>query len=324
MKIIFCGFRHGHINGLYNKVKLDKDFEIIDCVEPNDLARSNAEKNLGATFSGKTYQELLNSDIEVVAVGTAYGDRGNAIISALKKGKHVIADKPICTTMQELKEIETLCRQNNLKVSCLLDLRYIPQTIKAKEILDSGELGEIINVSFTGQHCIDYDNRPSWYFEEGMHGGTINDLCIHGVDIVRYLTGKELTKIDFARVWNGFADKTPNFKDCAYFSVRLNDISLIADVSYSAPSQVFSMPTYWDFKFWCKNGLLTYCLVNNKITIYKNKETEPTIIIPENLGADCLQEFKTCIAQNNSLITENVIKSTKMALTIQAQADKEN
>lgn len=324
MKIIFCGFRHGHINGLYNKVKLDKDFEIIDCVEPNDLARSNAEKNLGATFSGKTYQELLNSDIEVVAVGTAYGDRGNAIISALKKGKHVIADKPICTTMQELEEIETLCKQNNLKVSCLLDLRYIPQTIRAKEILDSGELGEIINVSFTGQHCIDYDNRPSWYFEEGMHGGTINDLCIHGVDIVRYLTGKELTKIDFARVWNGFAEKTPNFKDCAYFSVRLNDISLIADVSYSAPSQVFSMPTYWDFKFWCKNGLLTYCLVNNKITIYKNKETEPTIIIPENLGADCLQEFKTCIAQNNSLITENVIKSTKMALTIQAQADKEN
>ena len=34
-----------------------------------------------------------------------------------------------------------------------------------------------------------------WYFEEGKHGGTINDIAIHGIDLVRYLTGKNVTKI---------------------------------------------------------------------------------------------------------------------------------
>lgn len=94
-----------------------------------------------------------------------------------------------------------------------------------------------------------------------MHGGTINDIAIHGIDLLYHLAGLSVTQVDGVRTWNSYADREPDFKDSAVFMARLNDgIQLLADVSYCGPSQVFSMPTYWNFKFWCKKGMLTFCV----------------------------------------------------------------
>ena len=197
------------------------------------------------------YEEWRNKDIDIVAICDKYGERGATAIQALRAGKHIISDKPLCTSLEELEEIEKIVKQSNVKVGCMLDLRNMPTINRARELLRDGRLGRVRNISFTGQHCIDYKNRPSWYFEEGMHGGTINDLAIHGVDIVRDITGLEITEIDGVRTWNAYAVKNPEFKDCAVFMARLsNGAELLADVSYSAPSQVFTMPTYWNFEIW--------------------------------------------------------------------------
>lgn len=325
IKILFYGFRHGHINALYKKVSSFDRVQIAGCLEENAKARENAEKKLGAVFSDKAYEEWLLDGIDAVAIGTEYGKRGSAIIKALKAGKHVIADKPICTDEKELEEICRLSREKQLLVSCMLDLRYIPQTIKAREILSSGELGEVRNVSFNGQHCIDYKNRPSWYFERGMHGGTINDLSIHGVDLVRMLSRMDIVKVDAARVWNSYAYKHEYFNDSAMFMARLtNGAGLIADVSYSAPSQVFSMPKYWEFNFWCEKGMLTFNYADNKVTVYKEGVKAPEIYVDNPSGeADYLTEFVDSINKNDRTATENVFASTRTALWLQKTADTE-
>ena len=323
IKILFNGFRHGHINALYKKVSESDLAEITGCIEANEAARKAAEANLGAAFSDKSYDEWLASDIDAVAVGTAYGDRGATIIRALEAGKHVISDKPICTSFEELEKIRELSEKNDLKVVCMLDIRYTPQSIKAKEILDSGRLGEVRNIAFNGQHCIDYAHRPSWYFEKGMHGGTINDLAIHGIDLVRMLTGMEFDKIDAARVWNSYADRTPDFKDSALFMARLtNGAGVIADVSYSAPSQVFSMPTYWEFKVWCAKGLLAFNYIDSKITIYEEGTAEPVVIDCTETNGDYLTDFAAELKGGRKM-TEVIFDSTAVALRIQSEADKE-
>ena len=118
-KILFYGFRHGHINGLYKKILTSYKIEIAACIEENDEARSLAVSNLRATFSDKTYDEWLLNDIDIVAIGGAYADRGRAIIKALKAGKHIIADKPICTSLCELEEIKALVKETEKKIrSC--------------------------------------------------------------------------------------------------------------------------------------------------------------------------------------------------------------
>ncbi len=324
IKILFYGFRHSHINALYKKVAVSDFFEIVDCIETDALAKEAAEKNLGAKFSGKSYDEWLSADFDAVAIGNAYGERGKAIIKALSAGKHIIADKPICTSIAELDTIRDLAYKNSLKIACMLDLRYIGQSVKASEIIQSGELGEVRNISFNGQHCIDYAHRPSWYFEEGMHGGTINDLAIHGIDLVRMISGLEISDVDGARVWNSYAYKHKDFKDSAIFMARMsNGAGLLADISYSGPSQVFSMPTYWEFRFWCEKGLLTFSYTSGTVSVYKEGHSEPITYNCDKPETDYLQEFIDEIRSNRSIMTENIIRSTECALRIQSIADSE-
>ena len=252
LKILFHGFRHAHVNGLYRKVLASENFEIVGCIETNSEARAAAEKTLGARFSEKTYGEWLRESVDVVAVGDAYGDRGETVLKALAAGKHVIADKPICTDLAQLEKMRLLAREKGVKIACMLDLRYLPHVRKAKELLDEGSLGAVRNVSFNGQHYIDYPRRPTWYFEEGMHGGTINDLAIHGIDLVRVLTGLEFCRVDSARVWNAYATNHPQFRDSALFMARLsNGAGVLADTSYSTPALGMTLSTYWEFRFWC-------------------------------------------------------------------------
>ena len=324
MKILFYGFQHGHIFGLYQLVKNRTDVEIVACVEKDEEKREELANNHGIICSEQDYAYWLSQDVDIVAIGTKYGERGSATIQALQAGKHVISDKPICTKRSELEEIQKLTQEKGVKLMCMLDLRYQISTQTVKRILSKKQLGEVKNISFTGQHCIDYAHRPTWYFEEGMHGGTINDIAIHGMDLVLYLTDLKLKKIHAARCWNSYAYKNPEFKDCAMFMAELeNGAGLIADVSYAAPSQVFSMPTYWDFKLWCEKGLIHFNAVKAQVAIYKDGEGQPNILSEEISVGDYLTDLIKEIKTNGIQMTESVLMSTSETLSLQEYADQQ-
>lgn len=323
LKLLFYGFRHGHIYGLYEKAKAKEYIDIAACLEEHEETRALVAQKLGIRFSADSYEKWLTKDIDAVAIGGKYGERGTAIIKALKAGKHVIADKPICTSIEELEEISRLAREKGLKVACMLDLRYMPVAVTAQKLFESGRMGKIRNVSFEGQHCIDYANRPSWYFEENMHGGTINDLAIHGIDLLMHIAGLEIDHVDAVQTWNSFANRTPDFKDCAYIMARCkNGERVLADTSYSAPSQVFSMPTYWNFKFWCEKGLVTFCYNDKEVTVYEDGKTEPIYLPGAEITTDWLDDFMTEILNDQSTFTESVFFSTKKVLQLQQIADQ--
>lgn len=320
MNIAFAGFRHSHIFSLYDAALQSEMIHISGCYEENPSERENIAKTRGIKFTYAAYEELLNDEtVNAVAIGDYYGKRGKMVIEALEHGKHVICDKPICTDLNELDKIERISAEKNLQVGCMLELRYMPQTMKAKELIESGALGDIHIVSFTGQHPLNFASRPKWYFEEGKHGGTINDIAIHGIDLVRFLTKKNLTKVDYARTWNAFADKAPDFKDCGQFMIEMDDMSLMADVSYAAPSFSGLMPTYWSFYFWGSKGMMNFNLQDPNLYIFR--ETKETIACTGG-QPEYLRDF---IHETNGIRTimnsGEIIESQRQTLKIQKFAD---
>ena len=323
MNILFYGFRHGHIFPLFEQAKAHPNYTILGAIEENDEARAKAQERLQYPIAADGYLEWLeNPNVDVVAIAGAYGNRGEAIRQALLHGKHIISDKPICTELAQLKEIARLAREKNLKVGCMLDLRYGPSSLRAKQILESGEMGAIKNITFTGEHFIDYGNRPSWYFEPGMHGGTFNDIAIHGLDLIHFMTGHQLEKVYCARSWNAFATRHPDFKDSATFIAETDKgAGLTADVSYCAPSQALKMPTYWNFKFWCENGLVQFSYNDPDVHVFRNSgaaegENLPGIAAEETI----LDTLRKEIAQDTNTFTESVLTASEMALKLQMEA----
>lgn len=323
MNILFYGFRHGHIFDCYRNLSAHKDFTVLAGIEENDNARNAAEEKLQTTLLPGGYEEwLADPRVEAVAIGGAYGNRGQAIIRALQSGKHILADKPLCTSLKELEEIRRLAKEKNLKIGCLLDLRKMPATQQVRNLLSSGEFGAIRNISFGGQHCIDYANRPGWYFEKGMHGGTINDITIHALDLIPYITGHTVNQVHYARTWNGFATRHPDFLDCAAFMAQTDKgATVMADVSYAAPSQVFSMPTYWNFKLWCDGGVISFCWADPNVTVYRNGETAPEILPGIPAETTLPEDFLAEVLSDTHTFTDSVLSASEIALKLQAAAN---
>lgn len=325
VKIAFVGFRHPHINTLYNFAKENPRVEIVAAYEADATARAAAGEALGVEFTHDSLDALLKEEIDVVAVGDYYGARGKEVIAALKAGKHVYSDKPLCTSMEELDEICRLQKETGLLVGCMLDMRDISWVRPIKCFLDEGGLGDIHAISFGGQHPLMYGTRAGWYFEEGAHGGTINDIAVHGIDLVEYFTGKKIETINCARTWNAFATEVEHFNDCAQVMATLTGgTGLMVDVSYAAPTSCgYVSPYYWRFNFWGTKGVMEFNYNSKDVRLWmEGNEGEVLLDLSEPTESNCLNTFLDELeGKKTEIDTAWTLRLCREVLELQEAAD---
>ena len=158
-QLAFAGLRHGHIYSLYDRAAKDPACEITAVCEEDAAARKAARADITVTHESLSSM-LANAPCNMVAIGDYYGKRGAIAIEALKAGKHVISDKPLCTSLDELAQIESLAKEKGLKVGCMLDVRTAPPIAAARKAILSGMIGEIVHIQFGGQHPLLPGSRP--------------------------------------------------------------------------------------------------------------------------------------------------------------------
>lgn len=234
LRIALVGFRHGHMLSFVSMARKLDYCEIVGVVEESDddlsiLERAELER------THPTFDDLL-ADVEFDLVATAeyYAKRGSVIIKALDHGKHVITDKPLCVRIDELRAIKRLCDESDREVSMELSMRFSAPYQRMRMLVREGAIGDFLAAATFGQHPLGYpDRRPRWYFEEGKHGGTINDILIHGADMLRYVTGREFESVVAAEVWNTSLPEAPFFQVGAQCLLTMTGgPRVLADVSY--------------------------------------------------------------------------------------------
>ena len=336
MNLVFVGFKHRHTGSIYQEAMKNPDINVLGAWEPTEAGRALAD-GLGLEFNYPDLESVLNDErVDAICLGGSYGERGAEAIAALKAGKHVYADKPVCTSLAEIDEIEKLAKENNLKVGCYLTMRFSAGIRNIREMIQDGTLGEIGAINITGQHPLQYGIRPMWYFEEGQHGGTINDIAIHAIDLVRFITGYGMKNVTAARTWNHFAKDVPSFRDCGQMMIELeNSAGFTADVSYAAPASCgFALETYWRMTFWGTKGVAEYKLKGGladaidsdggallQVALDGSDGFKPV----KKIGYDTtgLGEFLKEINGEKDLLidTDEVIRTSREILTVQAWAD---
>lgn len=332
MKLAFCGFRHPHIYALYQDALAHPAVEIVAACEEDVATRDALVTHPTIQLTHSNLDTMLESvDCDAVAVGDYYGKRGALILRLLAAGKHVIVDKPVCTSLDELDAIEAALAAHNVKLGCMLDMRDSPQAIGLRTLIRSGLVGEIHAISFGGQHPLLLGKRASWYFEPGKHGGTINDIGIHAVDALPWITGLAFAEIQAARSWNAFAGDYPHFHDAAQLMVSLeNGCGVLGDLSYFMPDSMgYILPLYWRMTFWGRKGVVETAMNLDHIMVALDGEAAPRHepLPPGNPGG-YLQAFLDDIAgtakgsadPGGTLDTAAVLASARVALQIQAAA----
>ena len=181
-----------------------------------------------------------------------------------------------------------------------------------REFIASGRLGEVMQIQISAQHPLLFGTRPDWYFKDGMHGGTINDIGCHAFDILPYLTGHAIKAVTAARTWQA-QQTNSNFCDAGQFMLELaNGCGVMCDVSYSAPaSQGYTHPCYWRFNIWGTNGMMEFKASDQNCKLYLNgSDHEELMPVKADFNSSYLETFLQEIAGQPTLFaTKDVLEA---------------
>lgn len=322
MRLAIVGFRHGHVAAIYHTARRLEHVQIVACVEEDPAARNDIPAQLGVTLTHDSFQQVLDEvEFDALACVDYYARRGPLVIQALEAGKHVITDKPLCTRVEELQEIVGLARFKNLVVHVDLTMRYDPSVCTFTRLVREGAVGEVASATIFGQHPLSWGSRPAWYFEPGKHGGTINDIMVHGLDALRWATGREYTRVLSAAASAVPGSPAPEFfqQSAQCFLELSGGARVFADASYLAPA---GHPAHWRFFLWGSEGHLEFT-VGQPIKLQRAGEPEQFIPPDPGPGVDPLEDFAAQVEFGASplLSREECFRSTMAALMAQRAAD---
>lgn len=148
----------------------------------------------GFKRSTGSWQELAaDPDIDVVGICSPTYLHRDMTLAAIAAGKHVLCEKPLALSAREANEMANAAERAGVKT--LVGYNYIknPATQLAKQMIENGEIGEIVH--FRGTHNEDFLMDPalpmSWRLKAayGSRAGALGDLASHIINLAHYLCG---------------------------------------------------------------------------------------------------------------------------------------
>lgn len=185
MKVLVIG------GGYIGQVHLDQykrmpGIEIAGLVDSRPEASQVARKyNINFYHS---VEEVKAGDFDVVDIDVPTVFHKEYAFWACNLGKHIICEKPLARDVKDAASIVDKCKENNVRLFVGLVLRYYPEYIKAKKIVESGAIGTPCTAS-TWRGGSYPNGQQDWYADRGKSGGTVFDLAIHDFDFLRWTLG---------------------------------------------------------------------------------------------------------------------------------------
>jgi predicted dehydrogenase len=135
---------------------------------------------------------LRRDDLDGVVIAVPNDKHAQFAIDALQAGKHVLLEKPMAMSLAQCDAIVEARNQSSKVLQMGFVCRFAPAAMKAKEIIESGTLGDIHHVQATLLRQRGIPGLGGWFTtKEKSGGGCLIDIGVHLIDLVMYLTSKQ-------------------------------------------------------------------------------------------------------------------------------------
>ena len=190
LAVIGFGVRSETLLRTYNQFDMDVSITAVYDKNPQE-ARKHMESAgfdiASAVFYDDVDQMLSTADVDGVVIATRCNTHTDFAVQAMKYNLPLLLEKPVAINPEQ---VTRLCEAGKayqaqalvsfpLRASCLCQL--------AKQIVDSGELGEIQHVQAVNNVSYGRVYYKSWYRDEGITGGLFLQKATHDLDCVNYL-----------------------------------------------------------------------------------------------------------------------------------------
>lgn len=173
-----------------------RDLPNCDLVSVSRFRYAQAESfanEFGARrWYGDWREQIVADDIDAVYIATPVYLHAEQTIAAAEAGKHVLCEKPMALSVNECDEMITAAVANNVEIGIAYYRRFYPAVIRAKEIIDSGEIGQVRVAQINAFEFFDplEDDPRRWLLDKTKSGGgPMIDFGCHRVEVLINLFG---------------------------------------------------------------------------------------------------------------------------------------
>jgi predicted dehydrogenase len=202
------------------------DAQVVAVADLDPARAARVAEAYGVPRHGADGRALIDDpgiDLFLVAVPPA--EHAAVAVPALRAGKHVFCEKPLALGLADARAIRDAAAEASGRSTVGFNLRSHRLFLDARTVVRSGALGRLagIRTVYTARVRLD-DGLPAWRDSLSAGGGAITEIGVHHLDLLRYLTGRELA-------WVSAAARSPGGADAAEHSavlrVALDDGTLV-------------------------------------------------------------------------------------------------
>lgn len=268
----------GHRAFVYSKLaKTDPDkLKIVGVADPNPVRRQKAmeEFGFGEDMCFESADELAKKGKLADAIINGTMDEQHLVTSVplLNAGYDMLLEKPFAVNEKEMRELVACAKKNNSKVMICHVLRYTPFYYGIKEIVNSGEIGDIINIQTTEHvsyhHLSTSYVRGKWANSKKCHTSMLLAKCCHDLDIMMWMMSE--TKPKKISSFGGKFQFKPENAPAGAGTICMKDCPLVDTCVYSTKRLYIDHPDRWAFYVWDALEGIKNPTIEDKINLMKS------------------------------------------------------
>ena len=164
--------------------------EIVAAVDKSDENKRKVKERHKVRVFSSLAPVLKDEAVTIVDVCLPTHLHRKFTEKALAAGKHVLCEKPMALTVRDAMRMAEAADQAGRYLMVAQVLRFWPEYVKAKEIIDGGQLGRLLSMSCVRRSATPMWSEGGWLLQAQASGGAALDLHIHDTDWILYTMGR--------------------------------------------------------------------------------------------------------------------------------------
>ena len=175
-----------------NVIQDDAEAVLVGVADPNREAAEALPYDKTEYGIYSDWKDLLNeNELDLVIISTPNRFQLPVITAAAEKGIHCFSEKPLGRDAKESREIVDICEKQGVILKTGFNHRFHPAVEKAKELLESGRVGKLINIRARYGHGGRPGMEKEWRSSKILSGGgELLDQGVHIIDLIRWFGGE--------------------------------------------------------------------------------------------------------------------------------------
>ena len=183
---------HSYVNEYMKYYYPDAPFraKLFGVCTSKEKTAKKAKEKYGIEFTTTDYKEPIeNPDIEIVDISSHNIYHYQQLVCLIRNKKNLYCEKPIVSTIEEVIQLENQLTKFDKVHQITFHNRFIPATIKTKQLIDNGFLGQptIFRISYYHSGNLEREKPIGWKQEKGA--GVLLDLGSHIIDLIYWFLG---------------------------------------------------------------------------------------------------------------------------------------